>query len=388
MNDLNKADCGDGLGKTVSGKPINVNARHKDHKTFSKDDHKDAMLAHKLAHQKCRDEYSKTKTYHRDAWGDRMVPVLTDGDVKKRRKLDKKMDHHRSQARLHEEMHEKMGGNVNVTLSMTKDTNMFKSGEMPESLVQTVNHSDESLAKSIEDGEHTPSTISRSATDTLLKSDQSFDLTKAAGELKADQAAETDDVKDDTEESITKEQMGKSVDSALDDLTKGCGSKKRKKKMKEEYDSMKSDCQPVFDEIAGAFKADELEKAYEGFNKLAGKLEGKVNNPRAVTASIGRKRYGSGAFQAAAAAGRKMGQKSMNEVGSALDDLTKAYGSENLVNTHAESHHADVDKQVIAWLTTAEAINPYDESHNQSPQKIDPARPGYLQERSMVTRIR
>lgn len=49
--------------------------------------------------------------------------------------------------------------------------------------------------------------------------------------------------------------------------------------------------------------------AYLGFNKLKSKIaaSGKVRNPSAVAAAIGRKKYGKKKFQAAAASGRKMG---------------------------------------------------------------------------------
>ncbi len=47
--------------------------------------------------------------------------------------------------------------------------------------------------------------------------------------------------------------------------------------------------------------------AYVGFDKLKSKLAGKgVNNPGAVAASIGRKKYGKAQFQSAAAKGKKM----------------------------------------------------------------------------------
>ena len=46
--------------------------------------------------------------------------------------------------------------------------------------------------------------------------------------------------------------------------------------------------------------------AYMGFDKLAGSLKGKVDNPGAVAASIGRKKYGKKKFQKAAASGTKM----------------------------------------------------------------------------------
>lgn len=42
-----------------------------------------------------------------------------------------------------------------------------------------------------------------------------------------------------------------------------------------------------------------------GFKKLVGKLKGKVRNPRAVAAYIGRKKYGKKRFQAMAARGRR-----------------------------------------------------------------------------------
>ena len=41
--------------------------------------------------------------------------------------------------------------------------------------------------------------------------------------------------------------------------------------------------------------------AYVGFKALEGKLAGKVSNPGAVAASIGRKKYGAKAFNKAAA---------------------------------------------------------------------------------------
>ena len=46
--------------------------------------------------------------------------------------------------------------------------------------------------------------------------------------------------------------------------------------------------------------------AYTGFKKLEGKLAGKVANPAAVAAKIGREKYGKEKFQKAAAAGKTM----------------------------------------------------------------------------------
>lgn len=41
--------------------------------------------------------------------------------------------------------------------------------------------------------------------------------------------------------------------------------------------------------------------SYIGFKRLEGKLQGKVNNPGAVAAAIGRKKYGAKKFNQAAA---------------------------------------------------------------------------------------
>ena len=46
--------------------------------------------------------------------------------------------------------------------------------------------------------------------------------------------------------------------------------------------------------------------SYVGFKALEGKLSGKVSNPGAVAASIGRAKYGKKAFQHAAATGTTM----------------------------------------------------------------------------------
>ena len=49
--------------------------------------------------------------------------------------------------------------------------------------------------------------------------------------------------------------------------------------------------------------------AYVGFSKLKSKLskQGGIENPGALAASIGRKKYGKKKFQKAAASGTKMG---------------------------------------------------------------------------------
>ena len=50
--------------------------------------------------------------------------------------------------------------------------------------------------------------------------------------------------------------------------------------------------------------------SYVGFDNLKKQLSKKgAKNPGAVAAAIGRKKYGAAKFQAAAAAGKKMGHK-------------------------------------------------------------------------------
>lgn len=51
--------------------------------------------------------------------------------------------------------------------------------------------------------------------------------------------------------------------------------------------------------------------AYVGFSKLRSQIaaKGGAKDPGAVAAAIGRRKYGKSKFQAAAAAGRKMGPK-------------------------------------------------------------------------------
>ena len=57
-----------------------------------------------------------------------------------------------------------------------------------------------------------------------------------------------------------------------------------------------------------------LNEKYMGFKKtVAAVAKGGADNPEAVAASIGRKKYGKAAFQKAAAAGKKMGEGDMSE---------------------------------------------------------------------------
>lgn len=66
-----------------------------------------------------------------------------------------------------------------------------------------------------------------------------------------------------------------------------------------------------------------IEKKYEGFDKLKGKLKGKVSNPGAVAASIGRKKYGKKKFQEAATSGKKMkGEETKKSLAQAVSLFT------------------------------------------------------------------
>jgi hypothetical protein len=69
-----------------------------------------------------------------------------------------------------------------------------------------------------------------------------------------------------------------------------------------------------------------LNEKYMGFKKTVGALkkQGGVDNPEALAASIGRKKYGKAAFQKAAAAGKKMGEGDMEEGNEFLGALAQA----------------------------------------------------------------
>ncbi len=54
--------------------------------------------------------------------------------------------------------------------------------------------------------------------------------------------------------------------------------------------------------------------SYVGFKKLEGKLQGKVDNPGAVAASIGRKKYGSKTFNKAAKGGYSLRKAAAKKV--------------------------------------------------------------------------
>ena len=61
----------------------------------------------------------------------------------------------------------------------------------------------------------------------------------------------------------------------------------------------------------GVYESEELDEKYMGFKKLKASIaaKGGVRDPGAVAAAIGRKKYGKKKFQAAAAAGKKLGEE-------------------------------------------------------------------------------
>jgi L-amino acid N-acyltransferase YncA len=74
--------------------------------------------------------------------------------------------------------------------------------------------------------------------------------------------------------------------------------------MKEDTDVVDSDLDLDFTEA----ELDAIAEAYMGFTKTTKALASKgAKNPEALAAYIGRKKYGKEKFQAAAAAGKKLG---------------------------------------------------------------------------------
>jgi len=117
--------------------------------------------------------------------------------------------------------------------------------------------------------------------------------------------------------------------------------------------------------ISGALSrltGEDISKGYIGFKKLSKEIgkKGKVSDPDAVAAAIGRKKYGKAEFQRMAAAGRKKKSKKSAKKSLApilVDALSKAYGSEWLANTHGEQFSSDADKEVLNYLKSVESID-------------------------------
>jgi hypothetical protein len=75
-----------------------------------------------------------------------------------------------------------------------------------------------------------------------------------------------------------------------------------------------------------------LSEKYMGFKKTVAaiKKSGTADNPEAVAAAIGRKKYGKAAFQKAAAAGKKMGEGELDESGLQYYTGKKKYGKDGM----------------------------------------------------------
>lgn len=66
----------------------------------------------------------------------------------------------------------------------------------------------------------------------------------------------------------------------------------------------------VYEEVEEELSEEELEEKYMGFKKLKKSLAAKgAKSPGALAAWIGRKKYGKGKFQSAAAKGKKLGEE-------------------------------------------------------------------------------
>jgi len=76
----------------------------------------------------------------------------------------------------------------------------------------------------------------------------------------------------------------------------------------------------------------QLNEKYMGFKKTAAAIKkgGSADDPEAVAASIGRKKYGKEKFQKAAAAGKKLGEGEMDESGLQAYLGKKKYGEEGM----------------------------------------------------------
>lgn len=98
------------------------------------------------------------------------------------------------------------------------------------------------------------------------------------------------------------------------------------------------------DEMMKSHYPDDLSKAYIGFKNLAGKLraKGKVGNPDAVAAAIGRKKYGKAKFNEAAHAGHKMGSAPKKFKKSDINDMIE--NKEDMDDLSHEAKKAPAEK--------------------------------------------
>jgi len=96
--------------------------------------------------------------------------------------------------------------------------------------------------------------------------------------------------------------------------------------------SLTADEQNTMNQIALA-KEQKISEKYMGFKKLEKSIakRGDVRDPGAVAAAIGRKKYGKERFQKAAAAGKKLGERRINEA-SELQQAQVVLASQDMVD--------------------------------------------------------
>jgi hypothetical protein len=111
-----------------------------------------------------------------------------------------------------------------------------------------------------------------------------------------------------------------------------------------------------------------ISKKYEGFDKLKSKLKGKVSNPGAVAASIGRKKYGKKKFQEDSAKGKKMKNEKPLSKGLKPSEFLKHLAS----CTHdlalgIEAHTAEISKALKASTVAGFSKRPTNDRPQEAP---------------------
>jgi len=132
-------------------------------------------------------------------------------------------------------------------------------------------------------------------------------------------------------------------------------------------------------------KKEKMDEKYMGFKAvMAAAKKGGARDPAAVAAAIGRKKYGKEKFQAAAAAGKKLGEE-VDKIGRAFDKVkpVKAYDKEGkLVGRYRSMDHAKqmkpghtykVEEGVVTEAEGTVAVTPKEKAlaaHHGDPKKI------------------
>lgn len=113
---------------------------------------------------------------------------------------------------------------------------------------------------------------------------------------------------------------------------KVCGMKKCKCEDKKHESKKKDKVKESAIAEAVAQVEQQLNEKYMGFKKTAAAIKkgGSAENPEAVAAAIGRKKYGKEKFQKAAAAGKKLGEGEMEESGLQAYLGKKKYGEQGM----------------------------------------------------------